>query len=267
MEMEDLERTNMTNRLPTPPHPPVDVLGVGVVPLTVEELHVFLGQVIDMDGHAIVPHVNVHALNLAVEQPWLRDFYNAAPLVFCDGAGVMLGARILGAQIPQRITYADWMWQLGEFAAQRHYSLFLLGSMQGVAQAAAAQMQARIPGLTIAGWHHGYFDKHPDSPENAAVIDTINRVRPNLLIVGFGMPLQEQWLVENWHRVAVNVALPAGAALDYVSGSLQRAPAWMTDHGLEWLGRMLIEPGRLWKRYVVGNPVFLARVLKTRFRS
>src|SRR5436190_24007558 len=95
---------------------PVTVLGVRIQPLTVEQL---LGQIqtaITTSDHACIPYVNVHGLNIAYKQQWLRDFLNQADLVFCDGAGVMLGARMLGAVIPQRITYADWMWQLAEFA-------------------------------------------------------------------------------------------------------------------------------------------------------
>ena len=124
---------------------------------------------------------------------------------------------------------------------------------------------ARYPGLRIAGTYHGYFDKTPGSPENEAVLQRINAARPNILILGFGMPLQERWLLENWERVDANLALTGGAVFDYLSGELRRPPRWMTEHGLEWLGRMLIEPRRLWRRYVVGNPLFLWRVLLQRF--
>jgi N-acetylglucosaminyldiphosphoundecaprenol N-acetyl-beta-D-mannosaminyltransferase len=189
---------------------------------------------------------------------------NSAEIVFCDGAGVVLGARILGNHIPQRITYADWTWQLAEFAEPRGFTLFFLGARPGVADKAAANLKARYPDLRIVGTHHGYFDKTPGSAENEAVIEQINTVRPNILIVGFGMPLQERWLMENWDRIDANVALTGGAVFDYVSGELQRAPRWMTDNGLEWLGRLLIEPRRLWRRYLIGNPLFLWRVLKQR---
>jgi N-acetylglucosaminyldiphosphoundecaprenol N-acetyl-beta-D-mannosaminyltransferase len=185
-------------------------------------------------------------------------------LVFCDGAGVMLGARLLGHHIPERITYADWIWQLAEFAEPRGFTFFFLGARPGVADKAAASLKARYPALRVVGTHHGYFDKTPGSAENEAVIEQINAVKPNILIVGFGMPLQERWLRDNWDHIDANVALTGGAVFDYVSGELQRAPRWMTDNGLEWLGRLLIEPRRLWKRYLIGNPLFIWRVLKQR---
>ena len=245
---------------------PIDILGVQVHPLTVDELHLQLANVIDRDGRARVLHVNVHGLNLAVEQAWMRDYLNEAEIVFCDGSGVILGARLLGRHIPQRITYADWMWQLAEFAVEHDYSLYFLGAKPGVAQAAADRLLAHFPTLKITGVQHGYFDRLRGSAENNAVIGHINEARPNILLVGMGMPLQEQWLCENWDCLNVNIALTGGAVFDYMSGELQRAPRWMTNHGLEWLGRLLIEPGRLWKRYLVGNPLFLGRVVQARMR-
>jgi N-acetylglucosaminyldiphosphoundecaprenol N-acetyl-beta-D-mannosaminyltransferase len=176
----------------------------------------------------------------------------------------MLGARILGHRIPQRITYADWIWQLAEFAEPRGITFFFLGARPGVAQNAAERLRERYPDLRIVGIHHGYFDKSPGSEENEAVLQKIDASRPHVLVIAFGMPLQERWLAENWARINTNIALTGGAVFDYVSGDLSRAPRWMTDHGLEWLGRLLIEPQRLWKRYLVGNPLFLYLIVKQR---
>jgi N-acetylglucosaminyldiphosphoundecaprenol N-acetyl-beta-D-mannosaminyltransferase len=240
----------------------IDILGVKVNPLTVHQLHEHLAQAIDDNRHEFVLHVNVHGLNLAGELPWLHEFLNQANIVFCDGAGVILGARILGHHIPERITYADWIWQLAEFAALRDYSLYFLGAQPEVAQKAAEQLRAKVPNLHIAGVYHGYFDKTPGHPANEAVLADINQVQPNILLVGMGMPLQEMWLRDNWECINANVALTGGAVFDYVSGNLQRAPQWMTDNGLEWLGRLVIEPDRLWKRYILGNPRFLWNVLR-----
>lgn len=239
------------------PLPNIDILGVKVHPLTIPQLHEHLAEVIDGNRHELVLHVNVHGLNLTGEMPWLRDFLNQAEIVFCDGAGVMLGARVLGHSIPERITYADWIWQLAEFASQHNYSIFFLGAQPDVAQIAADQLIAKFPSLNIAGVHHGYFNKTPGHPENEAIIVTINEARPNILLVGMGMPLQEMWLRDNWAQINANIALTGGAVFDYVSGNLQRAPRWMTENGLEWLGRLIIEPQRLWKRYILGNPRFL----------
>lgn len=244
--------------------PLINILGVQVHPLTVDQLHEELAQLIETDAHAEVLHVNVHGMNLSADNPWLRDYLNQAEIVFCDGAGIILGARILGQHIPERITYADWMWQLAEFAAARGYSFYFLGAKPGIAQTAADRMIAHFPELKIAGVRDGYFNKDNGHPDNEAVLADINAARPNILIVGMGMPMQERWLLDNWNRIDANIALTGGAVFDYISGDLKRAPTWMTDNGLEWLGRLLIEPRRLWQRYIVGNPVFLARVIRER---
>lgn len=242
----------------------VSLLGIGIDALTEEQLNGEINNIIEMSNHALVLNVNVHALNLSFCIDDLRDFFRSARVVFCDGAGVILGARLLGYNLPQRITYADWIWLLAEYAQSRGFTFFFLGARPGVADKAALNLLSCLPNLNIVGTHHGYFDKTFGSAENEVVIEKINAVKPNILIVGFGMPLQERWLMENWDRIDANVALTGGAVFDYVSGELQRAPRWMTENGLEWLGRLLIEPRRLWRRYLIGNPLFLWRVLKQR---
>lgn len=242
----------------------VNVLGVGVDPLTVEELHARIARFVEDGEHATILHANVHGLNHAHRDARLRGFLNGAEIVFCDGAGVMLGARVLGEKIPERITYADWTWELAAFAEAQGLSVFFLGARPGVADKAARRLVERFPGLKVAGTHHGYFDRTPGSPENEMVLRKINAASPDVLLVGFGMPIQEYWLMENREKIDARVVLTGGAVFDYVSGELRRGPKVLTDNGFEWLARLLIEPGRLWRRYVVGNPLFLLRVLKQR---
>ena len=243
---------------------PVNVLGVGVDPLTVDDLHAEIGRLVRGGTRALVLNANANCLNLCHEDPTLRDFLNRAEIVLCDGAGVMLAARILGGRIPERITYADWAWQLAAFAAAQGFSLYLLGARPGVAEEAAKRLQRRYPALKIAGAHHGYFDRSVGSEENEAVLQEINARSPDILLIGFGMPLQEYWLMDNHHRLNAGVVLTGGAVFDYVSGRLRRGPRLLTESGFEWLARLLIEPRRLWRRYIIGNPLFLLRVLKQR---
>ena len=244
-----------------------EVLGVGVDRLTVEDLRSEVGRLAREDERALVLNVNAHALNLCYEDAALRAFFNSAEVVFCDGAGVVLAARIFGGRLPARITYADWAWSLAAFAAAEGFSLFLLGGRPGVAQEAAKRLRERYPDLEISGLHHGYFDHRAGSPENEAVVREIKAARPDILLVGLGMPLQERWLMENREHLVFGVALTGGAVFDYVSGRLRRGPRLLTDNGFEWLARLLVEPRRLWRRYLIGNPLFLSRVLKQRFAS
>ncbi|HEX6710620.1 MAG TPA: WecB/TagA/CpsF family glycosyltransferase [Rubrobacter sp.] len=243
----------------------VDVLGVGVDPISVEELQAEIKRLVRGGEMGLVLNVNAHCLNLCYDEPPLRKFFNGADVVFCDGAGVMLAARLLGRRIPARITYADWAWRLAAFAEAEGLSLFLLGAGPGVAEEAARRLKERHPALDLSGVRHGYFDHAAGSQENEAVLREIKAARPDILLVGLGMPLQEIWLMENRHRIEAGVALTGGAVFDYVSGSLRRGPRLLTDNGLEWLARLLVEPRRLWRRYVLGNPLFLMRVLGQRF--
>ncbi len=247
--------------------PQYNILGVRVDALIVPELHKAIEKYIESGDHALVLNVNINCLNLTIDNPWLRDLLNGAEIVFCDGAGVRLGGRILGYDIPPRITYANWMWQLAEFAESRGYTFYFLGARPGIAEKAAAALQAHHPALQITGIQHGYFDQQLGSEDNENTIRAINNVKPNILVLGLGMPRQEKWLMENWDRIDANIALTGGAVFDYLSGELNRPPRWMTENGLEWLGRLLIEPHRLWQRYLVGNPLFFWRIFKQRIRS
>jgi N-acetylglucosaminyldiphosphoundecaprenol N-acetyl-beta-D-mannosaminyltransferase len=242
----------------------IHMLGVRIHSLTSVQLLDIIKGCITNQRKVIIAHVNVHGMNFACKLKWFREFLNTAEIVFCDGFGIILGARILGHRIQERITYADWSWELDEFCEKNQLSLFLLGGQPGVAELAAEKLQNLHPKLVISGTQHGYFNKTTGSAENEHVIQTINSSRPNILLVGFGMPLQEQWLVENWDDINANVALTVGGAFGYVSGDIRRGPEWLTKHGFEWLARLWIEPKRLWKRYLVGNPVFLWRILMQR---
>lgn len=240
------------------------ILGTRIDPVDQLTLQKQLKQIIEANKKALVLNVNVNCLNLAYKQVWLREYLNAAELVFCDGSGVILGARLLGYRIPERITYANWMWDLAEFAEAHGITFFFLGARPGVAEKAAARLKDRFPNIKIESTMHGYFDKKLHGPDNEEVIKLINGAKPNILIVCFGMPLQERWLMENWDRIDANIALTGGAAFDYVSGELRRPHRWLTEHNLEWLGRLLIEPGRLWRRYIIGLPLFMFRIIKER---
>ncbi|MCI5123156.1 MAG: glycosyltransferase [Candidatus Electrothrix sp. AR5] len=244
----------------------VRLLNIRIHSLTVPQLNNYIAHAVTRGQKKIILNTNVHCFNLAYKFPWLQDFLNSADITFCDGAGVVLGAKIFSCKIPGRITYADWMWELAEFSSKNSFSLFFLGAKPSVAEKAAQKLTDHFPNLKITT-HHGYFDMSQEAKENLEVIEYINTIKPNILILGLGMPLQERWLKENWTKLEVNIGLTGGAVFDYVSGELRRGPRWMTDNGMEWLARLFIEPRRLWKRYLIGNLFFFYRIFRERLKK
>lgn len=244
----------------------VDILGVGVDRISAEELRAEILQIVHGGEHATILYANPHLLNLSYHHPYLRNLLNNADIVYCDGFGLVLAAKILGRPSLERFTYGDEIWPLLDLAEVQNLSIFLLGARPGVADKAAIRLREKYPSLNIVGTWHGYFDRTQGSPENEAVIREINAANPHLLLVSLGMPLQELWLMENRERLSAHVALTVGAAVGFFAGESRRgilgAPPIMTDNGFEWLARLLIEPRRLWRRYLIGNPLFLLRVLR-----
>ncbi len=242
------------------PFEAIEILGTRFHKLRVQDLIRFIVAAGQGDRKTLVANVNVHAMNFAQRLSWYREFINQADLVFCDGFGVLLGAKLCGCQLESchRMTCPDYIEALAKACEQGGVSLYLLAGKPGVTDQAIAKLQAIAPNLRIAG-HHGFFAK--TGSENDQIIEQINQFNPDVLYVGFGMPLQEQWIANNFSRINTRVFLPLGACLDFYTGTVYRGPQWMTDRGLEWLSRLFTEPQRLWDRYLVGNTVFLSRVV------
>ena len=237
----------------------INILGVRVDNITIDELFEFCKRRVANNEKAIIMYVNVYALNIAYSLPWFRKFLLNSSITFCDGFGVRLAARLTGQELPNRLTPPDFIEKIASLASEEDWKFFFLGAQQGVAQLAARKIKNNIPGLQIET-RNGFFDKERGSYDNKQLILQINNFKPQLLILGFGMPTQERWILENINDLKVNIIFPAGALFDYMAGYVRRAPRWMTDHGFEWLGRLLIEPGRLWRRYLIGIPVFCWRI-------
>jgi N-acetylglucosaminyldiphosphoundecaprenol N-acetyl-beta-D-mannosaminyltransferase len=211
-------------------------------------------QAIQGHGKATILYVNAHCMNVQYRDPAYKHILANADVVYCDGMGVVLAARLTGQAIPERMTGADWIEDLCRVAVERDLSLYLVGGAPEAVQGAAARLCKRYPGLGIAGTKDGY-DIGPDT------IAAINEARPDILLVGMGTPRQEKWIARNRLALDVPVVWAVGGLFDFVSGRIPRGPRWMTQHGLEWLCRLIVEPRRLWRRYLLGNPRFLLRVV------
>lgn len=203
-----------------------------------------------------VLYVNVHCLNVAEHDEAYLSTLLRADIVYCDGTGVRLGARLAGQRIPERMTGADWIVDLCRLAVREDFSFYLFGDRPLVVDCAARVLRRAHPGLRIVGTSPGY-------DVSDRVVQEINATQPDILLVGMGTPGQERWIAVNREALDVPVVWAVGALFGFVSGTIPRGPHWMTAHGLEWLCRLAAEPRKLWRRYLIGIPYFLWRIVKT----
>ncbi len=241
---------------------------VGRIPVhlfTEETLHQEIKNIINGGHKKTVLNSNAHLVQLAnSSDPWLIDYFNnEVDFVMCDGSGIQLGAKLTGQPVPEKIAYNVWFWNFAQFCAANNFSIFFLGAKEGVAKMAAENLVNKTPGLKVH-YHHGYFNKSSNSIENEEVISLVNKVKPNVLLVCFGMPFQEKYIRENISRFNTNVLMSGGGALDFFAGKAKTAPAIFRHLYLEWFYRLCSDPRRLWKRYLVGNFKYLYYVLKYR---
>lgn len=235
----------------------LNLMGIQMHSVSVGRILEYIEEVIKKNEYAVMPYMNIHAVNLALRHDWLKSFFNRAPLVWIDSDGLRGALQFMGCSTKPKTTLTRWVWPLAEFCAGRGLSLFLLGARPGIAEEAAGRLKERFPRLKITGTHHGYFSK--EGEESRKVVETINQAAPDILIVAFGMPAQEKWIDQYGPRLKTHIFLPAGALFDYVSGRQPMPPAWVVEWHLEWLSRLWEEPVRLFVRYVFGVPYFYFR--------
>ncbi|HEY3113511.1 MAG TPA: WecB/TagA/CpsF family glycosyltransferase [Gemmatimonadaceae bacterium] len=209
-------------------------------------------------------YANSHAVTLAESDRSFAAVMAKADAIFCDGFGVYIASRVLGSAVPERLTLPDWIGRLGATCRDSGTSMFLLGGREGVAEEAARNVESAVPGLRVHS-HHGHFSK--DDESSRAVIDLVNASGAGILLVGFGMPIQETWINRYRDRLAPPVVFAVGAALDYVAGKVRRGPNWLTQNGFEWLTRLVVQPRRLWRRYLLGLPEFALLVARQRISA
>jgi N-acetylglucosaminyldiphosphoundecaprenol N-acetyl-beta-D-mannosaminyltransferase len=238
-----------------------NVLGIRIDPATPESLIDTVEQSVAARSRDIIIPINAHFLNLATENTWLKDLAGATGVhVVADGKGVMLASVLRGVRLPAQIRFADWVFNLFERATKKRLSFFFLGAEDEIVSRAATQIRKRYPGLQILGTHNGYFPK--TSKASQEVVSVINEARPDILLLGMSMPVEEQWIWEHRSRLDAGVIVLGSGCFEWLAGRVKSAPRWVSAVYCEWLFRLLQEPRRLWRRYLIGNPLFLFRILR-----
>lgn len=252
----------MKNSLTQPTAPkPIKILGVNVHPLSISQLNSLIAHAIKYQQKWIIAHQNLHGVYIYHHDRKMRDFYAKVEYTHIDSMALVFLGKILGFPLrrEQRVTYVDWTHPLIKEAAERGWRIFYLGSKPGVAEKGAEILRQKFSGLQIIT-ADGYFDARLNSKENQALLAHIQAYQPHVLMVGMSMPRQEHWILDNLDKISAHVILPCGATIDYVAGAVPTPPRWAGRWGLEWLFRLLAEPGRLWQRYLV-EPWFLLKLL------
>lgn len=239
----------------------IDLLGLAIDRITEREtvLHIMGALQAGRGGWVITP--NAAHLREFCRSEALRELMGRADLSVADGMPLVWASRLQETPLPERVAGSNLIYSLSEEAALRGASVFMLGGDEGVAQRAAARLQAHCPGLRVVGTHFPPFGFEQDPRELARIREALTAARPDIVYVGLGFPKQEQLIVELRDALPETWFLGIGISLSFVSGDASRAPQWMHDSGLEWLHRLIDDPPRLWRRYVKHGMPFVVGML------
>ncbi len=207
-------------------------------------------------GTHFVAVTGMHGVSEAQEDPGFKAILNAADLVVPDGMPLVWLGRLHGHSLTRRVCGPELMLDFCEATARKGYRHFFYGGAPGVPDRLAERLAKCFPDLQVAGIYSPPF-RPPTREEDESVVARINAASPDVLWVGLSTPKQERWMYEHRDRLRVPVVLGVGAAFDFNAGRKSRAPVWMREHGLEWLFRLIQEPRRLWRRYLLGGSQFL----------
>jgi N-acetylglucosaminyldiphosphoundecaprenol N-acetyl-beta-D-mannosaminyltransferase len=207
--------------------------------------------------------VNVAILMMMRSDPKLQSFVDRASLVVVDGQPLVWASHLQRDHLPERVTGVDLVDELCKLAAEEGLGVYFLGARREVIETAAKRLADRLPGLEVSGIADGYFDAS-EAPQRARAI---RESGAKILIVGMGVPRQEEFIESNWDELGVELTVPVGGSFEVIAGTARRAPVFLQRIGMEWSFRLAQEPRRLWKRYLVTNSQFIFHLLRSAVSS
>jgi N-acetylglucosaminyldiphosphoundecaprenol N-acetyl-beta-D-mannosaminyltransferase len=227
------------------------------VPAMIEGIH----TACKTNSRLTIGSYNIHSFNLSMIHPWFYDYFQKVDIAMCDGIGILKAIQYMGLKLPlpYRVTYTVLIPEVLRHCDQQGFSVFLLGAAQDHVSAAVKNLSKQYPSMEVNS-HHGFFDMN-DPQQNEAVIQAVNKAKPNVVMVGMGNPRQEEWIRLHGDRLNANVIMLGGAVIKRLGGVTSDCPQWISDMGLEWFYRLCQEPRRLGTRYLIGNPAFALQVI------
>lgn len=240
----------------------IQFLNTEIDNLTLEETLLEIDHIIQAEQGAYVVTPNVDHIVQLETNVELQKAYRNARLRLTDGKPLIWISKLYGTPIKEKISGSDLFPHLCKLAARKGYKMFFLGAAEGVAAKAAFNLKQRYPELQVVGTYSPPIGFENDEKEMLKIMDMVRSSGPHILIVGLGCPKQEIFMYRTCKRLGVPVSLGLGASFDFAAGNVKRAPKWMADHGLEWLFRIMQDPKRLFKRYVIDDTKIVKLVFK-----
>lgn len=197
--------------------------------------------------------INVDVVMKIEADQYLKKITDNADMVLVDGKPLVWISKWHKHPVKAKISGSDLVPLLCEKARDKGYSVFIIGGKDGIADQAKANLEKNLPGINIVGTYSPPFGFEKDKNELEKINTMISNAHPDLLIACFGCPKQEKWIYENYQKYDAKVSVCAGATVDFLAGNVNRAPRWMSEHGLEWFYRFTQEPKRMFKRYFVDD--------------
>lgn len=219
-------------------------------------------DMIASENKSYIVAINVDVVMKIENDSYLKDITDKADMVLVDGKPLEWIAKWHKRPIKAKISGSDLVPLLCKRATEKGYSLFIIGGKDGIAEKAKQNLERDLPGIRIVGTYAPPFGFEKDEKELNRINEIISDAHPDILIACFGCPKQEKWIYENYQKYAAKVSVCAGATVDFLAGNVNRAPKWMSNHGLEWFYRFLQEPKRMFKRYFIDDVKILKLVKK-----
>lgn len=241
----------------------IKLLGCKMHPITMEETIKIIEEKI-IKGEIPIKHAVINSAKLIkmLKDPELKKSVESCDIINIDGIGVVWAARILGYEVPERVTGIDLFLNLINLCKKKGFSVFLLGGTEEVIRKVVRNLKKNHPNLKIVGFHHGYFWNYEED-----LVKSIQQKRPDFIFIGISTPKKEKFIAKWSDILDVKFIMGVGGSFDVIAGKVKRAPKWVQKVGLEWLYRFLQEPKRMWKRAFMYNMIFIWLITKEIFKS
>jgi len=236
----------------------INFLGTQVDNLSMHETLSSIERAINDNEKIVREDINAAKIVWMHQDPKFKQIIHKANIINADGQSIIFASKLLGNPIKERVAGIDLMEEIVYVASKKHWKIFFLGASQEVVSKTVNTYTGKYSKEIIAGYHNGYFNEEDEKK----IVNIINRSNTNILFIGISSPKKEDFINRNSQQLNCNLIMGVGGSFDVIAGKVSRAPVWMQKNALEWLYRLLQEPGKMWKRYLYTNTIFLWLLIK-----